>query len=150
MDALAREAFAQVRGAAEDAGPLEFVVGPLPPAHGDRALIESVFVNLLGNAFKYTRGREKRRILVSGSSSDAENVYSVSDNGIGFDDRHAGKLFGAFERLHPPEQFEGAGIGLAIVARIIQRHGGRVWAESRPEQGATFFFSLARPERGRP
>ena len=148
MAALAREAFAQAHGGAGDDGGLEFVLGSLPPAHGDRALIGSVFVNLLANAIKYTRGREKRRIVVAGEAHEAANVYSVSDNGIGFDDRHASKLFAAFERLHPSERFEGAGIGLAIVARIVQRHGGRVWAEGRPEQGATFFFSLSGPEQG--
>jgi light-regulated signal transduction histidine kinase (bacteriophytochrome) len=150
MTALAREAFAQARGGVGDEEELEFVVGPLPPARGDRSLIGNVFVNLLGNAVKYTRGREKRRIVVSGDSNGtaAANVYSVSDNGVGFDDRHASKLFGAFERLHPPDRFEGAGVGLAIVARIVQRHGGRVWAEGRPEQGATFFFSLASTDRG--
>jgi two-component system sensor kinase len=142
MNALAREAFAQARAGPAGEGGLDFVLEPLPPARGDRALIGSVFVNLLGNAAKYTRGREKRRIVVSGSPRGDVNVYAVSDNGVGFDDRHASKLFGAFERLHPSDRFEGAGIGLAIVARIVQRHGGRVWAEGRPEQGATFFFSL--------
>lgn len=150
MKTLAREAFAQARGGSEE-GAIELVIGPLPAARGDRALVGSVFVNLLGNAVKYTRGREKRRIVVSGVSSDeAMNVYSVADNGVGFDDRYANKLFGAFERLHPTDQYEGAGIGLAIVARIIQRHGGRCWAEGRPEQGATFFFTLPRPDRGSP
>ena len=149
MAALAREAFAQACGGAGDDEGLEFVVGSLPPAQGDRALIGSVFVNLLANAVKYTRGRGKRRIVVSGDSTETASVYSISDNGVGFDDRHASKLFGAFERLHPSDRFEGAGIGLAIVARIVQRHGGRVWAEGRPEQGATFFFSLAGPDRDR-
>jgi len=150
MSTLAREAFAQARGAGDE-GEIELVICPLAAARGDRALVGSVFVNLLGNAVKYTRGREKRRIVVSGvSSGEAMNVYSVADNGVGFDDRHASKLFGAFERLHPSGQYEGAGIGLAIVARIIQRHGGRVWAEGRPEQGATFFFTLPRPDRGSP
>jgi light-regulated signal transduction histidine kinase (bacteriophytochrome) len=148
MNALAREAFAQARDGAGD-GKLEFELGPLPTARGDRALIGIVFVNLLGNAVKYTRGREKRWIALSGGTTEALNVYAISDNGVGFDSRYASKLFGAFERLHPSEQFEGAGIGLAIVARIVQRHGGRVWAEGRPEQGASFFFSLPRADRAR-
>jgi len=142
MTALAREAFLQARGSASEESDLEFALDPLPAARGDRALIGSVFVNLIGNAIKYTRGREKRRITVSGGTAEAANVYSVTDNGIGFDSRFAAKLFGAFERLHPSDQFEGAGIGLAIVARIVQRHGGRVWADGTPEQGASFFFSL--------
>ena len=146
MNALAREAFAQACGAAGD-GEVELELGPLPPARGDRALIGGVFVNLLGNAVKYTRGREKRWIALSGETTEALNVYAISDNGVGFDGRYASKLFRAFERLHPSEQFEGAGIGLAIVARIVQRHGGRVWAEGRPEQGASFFFTLPRTDR---
>jgi signal transduction histidine kinase len=140
MAALAREAFPQARGG--DAGTIELEVGPLPRARGDRALIGSVFVNLLGNAVKYTRGREKRRIVVSGTTTEAVNVYAVADSGIGFDDRFAAKLFRAFERLHPSNRYEGTGIGLAIVARIVQRHGGRVWAEGQPDAGASFFFSL--------
>jgi light-regulated signal transduction histidine kinase (bacteriophytochrome) len=140
MAALAREAFPQARGG--DAGTIELEVGPLPRARGDRALIGSVFVNLLGNAVKYTRGREKRRIVVSGTTTEAVNVYAVADSGIGFDDRFAAKLFRAFERLHPSNRYEGTGIGLAVVARIVQRHGGRVWAEGQPDAGASFFFSL--------
>jgi signal transduction histidine kinase len=140
MAALAREAFAQARGS--DAGEIELEVGPLPRARGDRALLGSVFVNLLGNAVKYTRTREKRRIVVSGTSAEGTHVYAVTDNGIGFDERFAAKLFRVFERLHASDRFEGAGIGLAIVSRIVQRHGGRVWAEGRPDGGASFFFSL--------
>jgi signal transduction histidine kinase len=142
MAALARQAFPQARGG--DAGRIELEVGVLPRAHGDHALIGSVLLNLLGNAVKYTRGCEKRRIVVSGVSADGANVYTVSDNGIGFDERFAAKLFRAFERLHPSDRYEGAGIGLAIVARIVQRHGGRVWAEGRPDAGASFFFTLPR------
>ena len=147
VTALARDAFQQVGGATGEDGDVEFLLAPLPRARGDRALIGSVFENLLGNAIKYTRGREKRRIEVSGTTREGEQVYSVSDNGVGFDGRFANKLFGAFERLHSPDQFEGAGIGLAIVARIALRHGGRVWAEGSPEHGARFFFSL--PAEGR-
>jgi signal transduction histidine kinase len=146
MTALAREAFSQAHGAAD--GEVEFVLRPLPLARGDRALIGTVFVNLLSNALKYTRGREKRHIELTGSAGDDGSVYAISDNGVGFDARFASKLFGAFERLHPPGQFEGAGIGLAVVARIVLRHGGRVWAEGSPEQGATFFFSLPTDSRG--
>jgi signal transduction histidine kinase len=140
MAALAREGFAQARSL--DPGEIDVEIGPLPPARGDRALIGSVFANLLANAVKYTRGREKRRIAVSGTTSDGLNVYAVADNGVGFDERFATKLFRAFERLHSSDRFEGAGIGLAVVARIVQRHGGRVWAEGRPDAGASFFFSL--------
>jgi two-component system sensor kinase len=142
MTALAREAFAQVRDTAGGDREVELALAPLPQARGDRALIGSVFLNLLGNAIKYTRGREKGRIEVSGIAGAGENVYVISDNGVGFDSRFASKLFGAFERLHPAGEYEGAGIGLAIVARIVLRHGGRVWAEGSPEQGARFFFSL--------
>jgi light-regulated signal transduction histidine kinase (bacteriophytochrome) len=145
MTALAREAFAQAHGAVEE-GEVEFVLRPLPAARGDRALIGTVFVNLLGNALKYTRGREKRHVELSGFRNEDESVYAVSDNGVGFDARFASKLFGAFERLHPPGQFEGTGIGLAVVARIVLRHGGRVWAEGSPEHGASFFFSLPEGE----
>jgi signal transduction histidine kinase len=140
MAALAREAFPQARR--DDAGTIELEIAPLPPARGDRALIGSVLLNLLANAVKYTRGSEKRRIVVSGTTADGSNVYAVTDNGIGFDDRFAAKLFHAFERLHPSDRYEGAGVGLAVVARIVQRHGGRVWAEGRPDAGASFFFTL--------
>lgn len=140
MAALAREAFAQAR--LSETGEIEFEVGRLPQARGDRAMICTVLVNLLANAVKYTRGREKRRIVVSGTTADGLEVYAVADNGVGFDERFAAKLFHAFERLHPSGRFEGAGMGLAVVARIVQRHGGRVWAEGRPDAGASFFFSL--------
>lgn len=141
MGALVREAFVQARVARGERD-VELELGPLPPARGDRALIADVLANLFDNALKYSRGREKRRVVVSGRADAAEILYSVSDNGVGFDARFAGKLFGVFERLHPREQFEGTGVGLAMVARIVHRHGGRVWAESRPQQGACFFFSL--------
>jgi signal transduction histidine kinase/CheY-like chemotaxis protein len=114
----------------------------LPDCSGDPALLEQVFAKLLGNAFKFTRGRRDARVEVSGRAEGDELVYEVRDNGVGFDMRYAGKLFGVFQRLHSRADFEGAGIGLSIVQRIVQRHGGRVWAESQPERGALFCFAL--------
>jgi len=143
MTALVREAFVQARVARGERD-VELALEPLPPARGDRALIADVLANLFDNALKYSRGCEKRRVGVSGRGEGAEIVYAVADNGVGFDARFAGKLFGVFERLHPREQFEGTGVGLAMVARIVHRHGGRVWAEGAPQQGACFFFSLPR------
>jgi len=145
MTVLARETFAQVR-AAEDDHAIELHVDPLPPAEGDRALLGDVFANLFGNACKYSRGCEKRRIEVSGRVENGENVYEVADNGQGFDMRFADKLFGLFERLHGNDEIEGTGVGLAMVSRIVKRHGGRVWAFGQPGKGARFSFSLPQRE----
>lgn len=117
-------------------------IGDLPDGVGDPALLKQVFTNLLSNAFKFTRGREKPVVVVSCHCHAGENVYSVCDNGAGFDMRQANELFGAFQRFHSAEQFEGTGVGLSIVHRIIQRHGGRIWAEAEPGKGARFQFSL--------
>jgi signal transduction histidine kinase len=115
---------------------------PLPEAMGDRMLLKQVWSNLLGNAVKYSAKREAPRVEVSGSVNGQENVYCVSDNGAGFDMRYYGKLFGVFQRLHSAGEFSGTGVGLAIVQRIVARHGGRVWGEGRPGAGATFHFRL--------
>jgi PAS domain S-box-containing protein len=119
-------------------------VGSLPPARGDRAMLRQVFVNLLSNAIKFSRSSAAPEITVSGSVAGDEAVYSVKDNGVGFDAAYADKLFGVFQRLHAASAFEGTGIGLAIIKRIVVRHGGRVWAEGRPGAGATFGFALPR------
>jgi signal transduction histidine kinase len=145
MSELARETFAQVR-AAEDDADIEFVVDPLPEVSGDRTLLGNVFANLFSNALKYSRGREKRRITVTGRLEDDECIYEVSDNGQGFDMRFADKVFGLFERLHSDDDIEGTGVGLAVVGRIVKRHGGRVWAEGEPGRGARFSFALPRKE----
>ncbi len=141
MDALAREALDEALRA-EPQRAYDVSVAPLPPASADRGLIGQVWQNLLANAVKYSRGRSPAVIEVSAETTETEVVYRVNDNGVGFDMRHAGKLFGVFERLHAPSEFEGTGVGLALVDRIIRRHGGRVWAEAAPEKGATFHFSL--------
>jgi PAS domain S-box-containing protein len=121
---------------------IDFVCADLPPALADRATLRQVLVNLLTNATKYAKPEGDIRIELGGQRDEAHNIYWVRDNGIGFDMRYAEKIFGVFQRLHNDQQFEGTGVGLAIVERIITRHGGRVWAESEPGKGATFFFSL--------
>lgn len=120
---------------------VDWVVGPLPDADGDGPLLRQVWANLLGNAVKYTRGRRPARIEV-GAAPGPEKGYFVRDNGAGFDMRFVDKLFGVFQRLHGSQEFEGTGIGLANVHRIVVRHGGRIWAEGKVGEGATFYFTL--------
>lgn len=127
---------------------IEWMVGSLPDTVGDRAMLRSVWYNLLSNAVKYTGRQETARIDIGCRREDGEVVFFVRDNGIGFDMKYADNLFGVFQRLHSSEQFEGTGIGLANVRRIIARHGGQTWAESAPNHGATFYFSLPLPAEG--
>jgi PAS domain S-box-containing protein len=117
-------------------------IWPLPPAKGDASLLRQVWVNLLSNALKYSSSRAHAEILVTGEVTDGEAVYRVQDNGVGFDMKYAGKLFGVFQRLHKAEEFDGTGVGLAIVKRVITRHGGSVRADGRLGEGATFYFTL--------
>jgi light-regulated signal transduction histidine kinase (bacteriophytochrome) len=116
----------------------------LPAATGDPVLIRQVWANLISNAIKFSSKRDHAVIRLRGREEPGEYIYSVSDNGAGFDMNYANKLFGVFQRLHNQKEFSGTGVGLAIVQRIIHRHGGRIWAESQPNQGATFYFSLPR------
>ena len=125
---------------------LAIKVHDLPPAIGDRCLIQQVWTNLLSNAAKFTAVRESPTIEVRGVAANNEQEYSVTDNGIGFEMGHAGKLFALFERLHSPTEFPGTGVGLAIVKRTVERHGGRVWAEGKVDEGATFYFALPNTE----
>jgi light-regulated signal transduction histidine kinase (bacteriophytochrome) len=119
-----------------------FEIHPMPLSVGDRTLIKQVFNNLLSNAVKFTKTRDTVLIEVGGYARESENVYYVKDNGVGFDMEYYDKLFGVFQRLHPADEFEGTGVGLAIVQRIIHRHGGRIWAEGKVDEGACFYFTL--------
>jgi light-regulated signal transduction histidine kinase (bacteriophytochrome) len=143
MHALVHETLAEQRAACAERA-VELEVGEIRPCRGDRALLKQVWTNLLSNAFKYTRRRHTARIVV-GSMEDAagNRIYFVRDNGTGFDMRYADKLFGVFQRLHHVKDFDGTGVGLAIVQRVVQRHGGRVWCDAEEGRGATFFFTVA-------
>ena len=145
LSVLAKQVFQQFLVQAPERD-LKLTINDSPLALGDPNLINQVMVNLLANAVKYTRPEKIAVIEVGGSTEGSEIVYYVKDNGIGFDERHAHKIFGVFERLHSIGEYEGTGVGLAIVKRIIERHGGRVWAEGKVDKGATFYFSL--PKNG--
>jgi two-component system sensor kinase len=142
MRELAARTFAEVAG---EHRKIEFVLDDIPPAKGDLAMLRQALTNLLSNAVKFSQPREQARIEV-GTLKNGETAYFVRDNGVGFDMRYAQKLFGVFQRLHSANDFSGTGVGLAIVERVVHRHGGKVWADSTPGEGATFFFTL--PESG--
>jgi signal transduction histidine kinase len=122
--------------------PGEFTVEPLPPAFAEPSMLRQVVANYVENALKFTRDVRPPAIRITGRVENGEIVYSVHDNGVGFDMRYVDKLFGVFQRLHAAEEYQGTGVGLAIVKRVIERHGGRVWAEGEPGRGATFHFTL--------
>lgn len=147
MHALARTTFEEALRA-EPARDVSSTLAPLPEVFGDEGLLRQVFFNLFSNAVKYTRGRENAVIETYAAEAEDEVVYTVKDNGVGFDMRHADKLFGTFERLHTAKEFEGTGIGLALVARIVKRHGGRVWGEGEVDRGARFSFTIPKLKEG--
>jgi light-regulated signal transduction histidine kinase (bacteriophytochrome) len=145
MKALATLVFNElIKGANQER--IDFQITKLPPVNADPSLIRQVWINLLSNAIKFTSRKERAIIKVGTRQSRAEYIYYIRDNGAGFDMEYVDKLFGVFQRLHGESEFEGTGVGLAIVQRIIHRHGGRVWAEGEPEKGATFYFALPRKE----
>lgn len=141
MEDLANEVWEDLK-AGNPERPINIKIGPVPACRGDRSLIKQVLVNLLANAVKFSRVRSVPSIELGGHSADGENIFYVRDNGVGFDMQYHDKLFGIFQRLHHDSEFEGTGIGLSIVRSIIHRHDGRVWAESKIDEGATFYFSL--------
>jgi PAS domain S-box-containing protein len=146
MERLARSVVEELRAAGPGRG-IAFRIWPLCPVPGDQALLRHVWTNLLGNTVKFTRPVEHPEVEIRCERGDSEYRYTVTDNGVGFDSRYADKLFQPFQRLHATSEFEGTGIGLALVARIVQRHGGRVWAEGATGKGATFGFSIPEEER---
>jgi light-regulated signal transduction histidine kinase (bacteriophytochrome) len=145
MEGMVREVYCELRHGDADRQ-VELRLHGLPGAAADPVLVRQVWTNLLDNAFKYTRPRTCAEVEVGGSTADGESVYFIRDNGIGLDMKYADKLFKVFQRLHGADEFEGNGVGLALVQRIVQLHNGRVWVESKPDQGATFYFTL--PQRG--
>ncbi len=142
-DAVYREFNSQTQGR-----DINFQVEDLPKVYGDRSLIFQVFINLIGNSIKFTRNKNPAEILVGASEEKDKYIFYVKDNGAGFDMKYLNKLFGLFQRLHSPEEFEGTGVGLSIVQRIIKRHGGDVWGEGAVDEGATIFFSLPKRKNG--
>jgi len=123
-------------------------VGALPEAEGDEVLVQQVYANLIGNALKFSSKNASALVEIGAEPGDGAPVYFVRDNGAGFDTDHAAKLFKPFERLHSEQEYPGTGIGLALVNLIVQRHGGRIWAESAPGRGSTFRFTLAQGGSG--
>jgi two-component system sensor kinase len=143
MDNLARTVFAELAGQISNS---RIEVRKPPPARGDEAMIRQVLANLLGNAVKFTRNRQDPLIEFGYLPDVKGGAYYVRDNGVGFDMKYVDKLFGVFQRLHSASEFEGTGVGLALVHRIITRHGGDIWAEGRVDEGATFYFTLPEGE----
>ena len=147
MNGLVQEVLQDLQ-VSEAENPPQIAVETLPPAYGDRALLRQVWTNLLANAVKFSRENHHPVIEVGARKGGAETVYTIRDNGAGFDMRYYDKLFGVFQRLHSNDEFPGTGVGLAIVQRVVTRHGGRVWAEGKPREGATFYFALPAARAG--
>ncbi len=145
MDQMVRRAYLELT-TAEQRERIEFRVGTILPAVGDPTMLHQTWSNLISNAIKFSADRKLSVIEVHSWREANDNIYSIKDNGAGFDMRYADKLFGVFQRLHSESEFKGTGVGLAIVQRILHRHEGHVWAEGETGKGATFYFSLPHRE----
>jgi light-regulated signal transduction histidine kinase (bacteriophytochrome) len=142
LEELVKEVLGEVQPET-DGRNIAWKIGALPDLYGDRSMLRLALINFISNAVKFTRTRSQAEIEIGCLEKDKDGpIVFIKDNGVGFDMKYANKLFGVFQRLHPTEAFEGTGIGLATVQRIIHRHGGRVWAEGLEDRGATFFFSI--------
>jgi light-regulated signal transduction histidine kinase (bacteriophytochrome) len=141
MNQVLDDALSEVRPLLENRN-VDFKISSLPEVSGDYNLLRMVWINLLDNAIKYTRNKREAIIQIDYKIEKKEFIFCISDNGVGFDMQYADKLFGVFQRLHAVDEFEGNGIGLSNVRRIISRHGGRTWAEAEVDKGAAFYFSL--------
>jgi light-regulated signal transduction histidine kinase (bacteriophytochrome) len=142
LEQLVKEALSEVQQET-DGRKIDWKIGPLPSMYGDRSMLRLALVNLVANAVKFTRKRPRAEIEIGCTDGKQDEiVVFIKDNGVGFDMKYVNKLFGVFQRLHRTEEFEGTGIGLATVQRIIHRHGGRIWAEGLVDRGATFYFSV--------
>ena len=147
LAAVVEEARRELRGEIKGRD-IDWQIGDLPEVRGDPVMLRQAIANLLSNAIKFTRPRRKAKIEIGTKNGGSETIFFVRDNGVGFDMNCASKLFGVFQRFHPASEFEGSGIGLANVRRIIHRHGGRTWAEGKVDGGATFYFSIPKADGG--
>ncbi|HOI70815.1 MAG TPA: ATP-binding protein [Methanobacterium sp.] len=141
LESLIQNAFNELKQSNKDRN-IQLEIEPLPPVYGDRALLQQVISNLIANSFKFTGPRETALIEVGFQVGKKEYIFHIKDNGVGFNMKYSDKLFGLFQRLHGQDEFDGTGVGLSIVQRIIRRHGGDIWAEGKVDEGATFYFSL--------
>jgi light-regulated signal transduction histidine kinase (bacteriophytochrome) len=147
LDSMVEEVVAMLKPE-WDGRDVEWKIAPLPSVECDQTLVKQVFQNLISNALKYSRPRRPAVIEVGPTQVDGELAIFVRDNGVGFNMRYADKLFGVFQRLHRPEDFEGTGVGLATAQRIVKKHGGRIWAEAELDKGATFYFTVGGSPHG--
>jgi light-regulated signal transduction histidine kinase (bacteriophytochrome) len=142
MQQLARAVFERLNHGANGGKPIDLKLGSMPRATVDQSLFEQVWANLISNAIKFSSKKDSPVIEIGGISAEREHVYFVRDNGAGFDAAYRDRLFGVFQRLHHDHEFPGTGVGLALVHRIVTRHGGRVWADGELGRGATFHFTV--------
>ena len=145
MNALAHGAISEIK-AGDNQLTAEIIVKPLEPALCDRSLIYRVWINLIHNGVKYSRNKEKPVVEIGTIEKEGQPVYYVKDNGAGFDMKDADRLFSVFQRLHKESDFEGTGVGLALVNSIIKKHGGKIWVDAKVDEGATFYFTLTGKE----